>query len=66
MRKTKFQNKYYYHIFNRGVDKRKVFASEKDYLRFLASLREFNQIETIDSLYRQDQLRRKARKETKS
>ncbi|MEA3398162.1 MAG: transposase [Patescibacteria group bacterium] len=66
MRKTKFQNKYYYHIFNRGVDKRKIFASEKDYLRFLASLKEFNQIETIDSLYRQDQLRRKARKETKS
>ena len=63
MRKIKFQNEYYYHIYNRGVDKREVFIDEKDYLRFLRSMREFNNIKTIESLYRQDQLRRK---ETKS
>lgn len=33
MRKTKFQNDYYYHIYNRGVDKRDIFIDEKDYLR---------------------------------
>ena len=42
MRKTKFQNEYYYHIYNRGVDKREVFCDEKDYSRFLISMRELN------------------------
>ena len=59
MRKIKFQNEYYYHIYNRGVDKRDVFCDDKDYLRFLRSMREFNQIKPIGSLYRQNQLRRK-------
>ena len=35
MRKIQFQNECYYHIYNRGVDKREVFMDEKDYLRFL-------------------------------
>lgn len=30
---------YYYHIFNRGVNKRKIFKAESDYTRFLAALR---------------------------
>lgn len=42
MRKTEFSNDEYYHIYNRGVDKREVFSEEKDYLRFLNSMREFN------------------------
>ena len=42
MRKTKFADGEYYHIYNRGVDKREVFCEEKDYLRFLANLRLFN------------------------
>jgi len=73
MRKTKFsaqggsasgrQNEYYYHICNRGVDKREVFCDGKDYLRFLRSMREFNKVSTIESLYRHDQLKRKAQKE---
>ncbi len=42
MRKTEFSNKEYYHIYNRGVDKREVFGGEEDYLRFLTSMREFN------------------------
>ena len=42
MRKTKFANNEYYHIYNRGVDKREIFCEEKDYLRFLKSIREFN------------------------
>jgi len=46
-----FQNKYYYHVYNRGVDKRKVFLDKWDYVRFLESMREFNRVEPIYSLY---------------
>ena len=63
MRKTKFQNDYYYYIYNRGVDKRDVFMDEKDYLRFLVSMREFNQTKPIDSLYRLNQTRKQTRQE---
>ncbi|MEI7621637.1 MAG: transposase [Candidatus Moraniibacteriota bacterium] len=51
MRKTTFANGEYYHIYNRGVDKREVFLDEADYERFLTCLREFNCIEAIGSLY---------------
>jgi putative transposase len=64
MSKPIFQTQYYYHICNRGVDKREIFGDEKDYFRFLRSLREMNNQGVIESLYRQDQLRRKE-KETK-
>ncbi|MEA1926292.1 MAG: transposase [Patescibacteria group bacterium] len=42
MRKTVFAKGEYYHIYNRGVDKRKVFMDSKDYSRFLKSMKEFN------------------------
>jgi REP element-mobilizing transposase RayT len=32
----------YYHIYNRGVEKRKIFDSEADYRRFRNSLKDFN------------------------
>lgn len=32
----------FFHVLNRGVDKRKVFLNEKDYLRFIHDLYEFN------------------------
>lgn len=32
----------YFHIFNRGVDKRSIFEDENDLRRFLLSIREFN------------------------
>lgn len=35
-------NDNFYHIYNRGVDKRKVFMDEKDYFRFIHDLFEFN------------------------
>src|SRR4030042_6729470 len=38
MRKVKLVNNQYYHIFNRGVDKRDIFMNEKDYERFILSL----------------------------
>ncbi|PLX27797.1 hypothetical protein C0583_00980 [Candidatus Parcubacteria bacterium] len=40
----------YYHVYNRGVDKRKVFNTEKDYKRFLQSLIEFNTVNPIGSI----------------
>lgn len=40
-----------YHIFNRGTDKRVVFVDEEDYERFLLSMKEFNAIKPVYSLY---------------
>jgi len=35
MRKEEFTNDEYYHIFNRGTEKKKIFLDDKDYVRFL-------------------------------
>ncbi len=35
MRKIDFTNQEYYHIYNRGVDKRDIFLDEDDFVRFL-------------------------------
>lgn len=51
MRKTPLITGEYYHIFNRGVDKRIIFNSPQDPGRFLEGMREFNTIEPIVSLY---------------
>jgi len=60
MRKVKFINGEYYHIFNRGVDKRAVFMEQDDLQRFFQGMKEFNNIEPIGSIYensfRKDQL----------
>jgi putative transposase len=50
MRKQPLVNNEYYHIYNRGVDKRDIFGSKKDVERFIESMLEFNQIEVITSL----------------
>jgi putative transposase len=50
MRKESFMVSEYYHIYNRGVDKRKVFMGEKDFDRFVQSINEFNSVEPIGSL----------------
>jgi len=39
-----------YHILSRGVDKRKIFSDDKDYLRFIHDLFEFNDIESPTNL----------------
>lgn len=36
-----------YHVYNRGADKRDIFLSKKDYLRFYRSLELFNSIEPV-------------------
>ncbi|MFA6306187.1 MAG: transposase [Patescibacteria group bacterium] len=46
-----FNSDYYYHIYNRGVEKRRVFLDKSDYQRFLLSLEEFNRLEPVGSLY---------------
>lgn len=46
----------YYHIYNRGVDKRDVFIDDSDYFRFLKSLKEFNQLDPVVSLYINDRI----------
>jgi putative transposase len=51
MRKHQLVENEFYHIYNRGTDKRKVFLENADYLRFLKSIEEFNCVEPIGSLY---------------
>lgn len=47
MRKIQFSETEIYHIYNRGVDKRDVFLDEKDYLRFIHDLFEFNDMNPV-------------------
>jgi len=42
MKRPVFENDCYYHVYNRGVDKRDVFLDDEDYWRFVFSLDEFN------------------------
>ena len=51
MRKVNFVNNEYYHIYNRGVDKREIFSDYYDLKRFFQSMEEFNSIEPIGSIY---------------
>ena len=40
-----------YHVLNRGVDKRKIFMEDKDYLRFIHDLFEFNDENPVNNNY---------------
>ena len=51
MRKHTFEIGEYYHIYNRGVDKRNVILDEEDSRRFMRSLIEFNTTDSIGSIY---------------
>ncbi|OGG71340.1 hypothetical protein A3A35_02285 [Candidatus Kaiserbacteria bacterium RIFCSPLOWO2_01_FULL_51_21] len=51
MRKTVFANGEFYHIYNRGTDKRTIFLDEDDVGRFFQSMEEFNTLEPIGSIY---------------
>jgi REP element-mobilizing transposase RayT len=50
MRKQPLVADEYYHIYNRGVDKRDIFNDTKDIDRFVESILEFNNIEGVGSL----------------
>jgi len=51
MRKTNFAIGEYYHVYNRGVDKRNIFQESFDLDRFFQSIQEFNSIDPIGSIY---------------
>ncbi|MDI6777941.1 MAG: transposase [Patescibacteria group bacterium] len=55
MKKTILANNEYYHVFNRGVEKRNIFTCDHDYMRFLISMKEFNRQDPVVSLYRLSQ-----------
>src|SRR3989338_6844368 len=40
-----------YHVLNRGVDRRKIFMDESDYLRFIHDLFEFNDTKPINNIF---------------
>ena len=58
MRKEPLVTGEYYHIYNRGVDKRDIISDFRDLERFKESIRHFNQTEGIGSLRQHDQLNR--------
>ncbi len=42
MKRPIFINEQFYHLYNRGVEKRKIFMNDSDYYRFIHDLYEFN------------------------
>lgn len=50
MRKDPLVNEQYYHIYNRGVDKRDIFMDHNDLKRFVLSIKEFNILEPVGSI----------------
>ncbi len=51
MRSISFVENEFYHVYNRGVEKRDIVVDEYDSLRFLQSLKDFNTINPIGSIY---------------
>lgn len=51
IRKIQFVNNEFYHIFNRGIDGRDIILNEHNLERFCQSMREFNVIDPIGSIY---------------
>ena len=52
IRKFEFANGEFFHIFNRGVDKRDIFLDKDDLERFLKSMEEFNEVDPIGSIHK--------------
>ncbi|MFA6407989.1 MAG: transposase [Candidatus Paceibacterota bacterium] len=50
-RQKAFANGEFFHVYNRGVDKRIIFADDEDIQRFFQGLVEFNVVDPIGSLY---------------
>ena len=50
-RKIQFVNDEFYHVYNRGVDKRDIFLDKYDLDRFIKSMLLFNNINPIGSIY---------------
>lgn len=52
MERTKPENGHYYHVYNRGVEKRNIFLDDSDYYRFLLGLREYNDVHSTQNILR--------------
>ncbi|MEX2052389.1 MAG: transposase [Candidatus Paceibacterota bacterium] len=50
MRKDTLVTGLYYHIYNRGVDKRDIFTNVNDLQRFILSIKEFNTVKPTGSI----------------
>ena len=46
MRKIELVNDEYYHVFNRGVEKRDIFTSQEELQFFFNGLKFFNKVDT--------------------
>ncbi len=62
MRKVSLATGEFYHIFNRGVDKRIIFNDQRDLDRFFLSMEAFNSVEPVGSLHEQSFLKDKQKK----
>lgn len=51
MKNPRFVNGEFYHVYNRGTDKRRIFSNQDDLERFFMSMDEFNAVEPSGSLY---------------
>jgi putative transposase len=51
MQKPRFVENQIYHIYNRGVEKRKIFLDKQDHLRFIHNLFEFNDEAAAENLF---------------
>lgn len=49
---NKFNNNEFYHIYNRGVEKRDIFIDEADYFRFILGIASFNDSQCTSNLHR--------------
>ena len=48
MRNPEIVSSSYYHVYNRGVDKRLIFQSDRDFDRFIESLYLFNNTKGVE------------------
>jgi len=64
MRKVPFIVGQFYHIYNRGVDKRKIFSNIEELQRFIESIKEFNVVEPIGSIFKKKSSKRNLRRPT--
>ena len=61
-RKFIFENDVFYHVYNRGVDKREIFMDKEDLKYFLDRIQDFNSNESLGGVYKQGYLKNQKRR----
>jgi putative transposase len=51
MRKFQFQTNAFYHIYNRGVDKREIYCHKNDFIKFIYKINDHNNIYCADDKF---------------